>query len=385
MKFCSAISQHPDYRNAAGEVTGEILEKMGRFKGVAFLFVTPHYINDITKVISLIDEILAPHVLCGMLSTGVIGTNQEVEFGPGISLMTADFDALSAVEFSSWDLFTQDIKNLINSKLSEAHKALGTDPSLALVFTTKDFPYNELIDALVDEFAQCIVAGGISPYQSDLGSMLFLGKNLISRGAIVIFIATKYNVKEVIAMGAKAVGQRLTITKAHNFLIEELAGKKAIDKLILMASETLTPYEIREVNSNGLFLALFDEQRGEKNSMSLSQVLGTMPSNGAIAVSLPVHVGQSAQFYVRDADFASNEITTLLQNKTAEAALIFSSHLRGTNLFKKPHHDARAILNAIGYKPTCGCFTATEFAKISKRASINNLSSTIVLFNDTDN
>lgn len=381
MDFASAISQHPDYRNAAGEVTGEILEKFGRFGQLAFLFLTPHYINDLPKVTALIDEILTPQVLCGAVAKGVIGINQEVEYGPGISMMMCNFNKVSAIEFSSWDLFTQDIESLINSKLADGFKILP-EPNLAIVISTKDFPFNHILELISTKAPNCIITGCVSSYQSDVGSMIFLGNNLISRGAVVILISCSQQISPVVAMGAKAIGPSYTVTKAQDFLVEELAGRRAIDRLILMASESLSPYEIREANSNGLFLATFDEQGSQERCTSLSQVLGTMPSTGAIAVTMPIKVGQTVQFYVRDADFAASEITNALKDKKGQAAIIFSSHLRGTNLFKKPHNDARALLNTIGYKPTSGCFSLAEFIKINDKPSINTLSSTIVLFDD---
>jgi len=72
----------------------------------------------------------------------------------------------------------------------------------------------------------------------------------------------------------------------------------------------------------------------------LRQVVGADPNSGALRIGDIVEVGSTAQFQVRDASSADQDLRRMVGDRTAEAALVFTCNGRGTHLFPEAHHDA---------------------------------------------
>ena len=95
----------------------------------------------------------------------------------------------------------------------------------------------------------------------------------------------------------------------------------------------------------------------------IRNIVGVDEGSGAIAITDVVRVGQTAQFMIRDAKSAHEDLEQLLMKKkeyinqdAAQGALIFSCNGRGLNLFPEPNHDVNCVKKIIGDIPTSGFF-----------------------------
>src|SRR5205814_6826675 len=102
----------------------------------------------------------------------------------------------------------------------------------------------------------------------------------------------------------------------------------------------------RGLLSTGVHLGrVIDESKTEfdRGDFLIRNVLGGDPQSGAIAVGDVVEVGSTAQFQVRDAASADEDLRQLINGRMAEGALLFTCNGRGTRLFGRPDHDADVV------------------------------------------
>jgi small ligand-binding sensory domain FIST len=155
--------------------------------------------------------------------------------------------------------------------------------------------------------------------------------------------------------------------------------------------QELTPHD-QQLFQQGLHVGrVINEYQGEfqRGDFLVRNVMGLDRSNGALAITDRVRVGQTVQFHVRDADSADEDLHALLQiDRSAHesrpgAALLFTCNGRGTRLFAEPHHDARVVRAETGKVPLAGFFAAGEIGPIGGHNFIHGFTASVVLFEDS--
>ena len=106
---------------------------------------------------------------------------------------------------------------------------------------------------------------------------------------------------------------------------------------------------------------------------------------GTIGVAEYVRPGRTAQFHVRDADTASEDLSLLLESQRSNpvapaGALLFSCNGRGSNLFDAPCHDVAAARQAMPQTPVAGFFAAGEFGPVGGRNFLHGHTASFALF-----
>jgi small ligand-binding sensory domain FIST len=112
-------------------------------------------------------------------------------------------------------------------------------------------------------------------------------------------------------------------------------------------------------------------------------VLGGDPNNGAIAVGDLVDVGSTAQFQVRDAASADEELHRMLDGRAAQGALVFTCNGRGTRLFGRPDHDAEVVSEHVPARAVAGMFCAGELGPVGRKNFLHGFTASVVLFGGT--
>src|SRR4051812_20680776 len=87
--YVSALSQHPDWAQAAAEVTAAVLEQLGAVPELAVFFVTPPHRDAVGDIADVVRSVLQPVTLLGAAAVAVLGPRREVEETPGVSLFAA--------------------------------------------------------------------------------------------------------------------------------------------------------------------------------------------------------------------------------------------------------------------------------------------------------
>ena len=112
----------------------------------------------------------------------------------------------------------------------------------------------------------------------------------------------------------------------------------------------------------------------------MRNVLGGDRDAGAIAVGDEVHVGDTVQFQVRDAESADEDLRLLLDDHTADGALVFTCNGRGRRLFGVPDHDAEVVVRSIDSTAVAGMFCAGEIGPVGHRSFLHGFTASIALF-----
>jgi small ligand-binding sensory domain FIST len=126
---------------------------------------------------------------------------------------------------------------------------------------------------------------------------------------------------------------------------------------------------------------VIDEQQAtyDRGDFLIRNLIGADPDNGAIAVGDLVEVGQTAQFQVRDAASADEDLRELMSGQMAEAALLFTCNGRGSRLFGAPDHDAEVIAGTLGHRTVAGMSCAGELGPVGGRNFLHGFTASIVL------
>jgi small ligand-binding sensory domain FIST len=376
-RFASALSRHPVPSHAVGETAGERLDQLdGEDPDLLVCFVSPHFVGVLDDVVNALRNLLDPRVLLGATAASVIGTGEEVESAPALSLFAARLPdatitptALRVVEtpdgaaITGWPEISDDVNTLL----------LLADPF--------SFPVDAFLRRLDDDRPGTRVIGGLaSAAMHQGGNRLVLDDTISEEGAVGVFL-DGVAVRTVVSQGCRPIGKPFVVTRSEQNMVEELGGRQAIERLRELAEGLAEPD--RELVRNGLHLGVVvDEHKDsfDRGDFLVRNIVGADRGSGALAVGELVDVGQTVQFHVRDAGAADEDLRTLLEGATASGALVFTCNGRGRHLFGVPDHDAGVVAELLGPIPAAGAFCAGEIGPIGGRNFLHGFTASLALF-----
>ncbi len=357
-------------RQAGAHIDGDV--------DLAFLFLSPTHLVDAQSAISALRDELAPHNLVGCVAGGVVGRGREVEDGPGVAVWAAGLPGASIRTFHATAVETQE------------GYAVGGVPVLAnpsLVVLLSDpftFPTDFLLDALNDERPGLPIVGGVAVGASHPGfQRLFVDGDVHEEGAVGV-VVSGVEVVTLVSQGCAPIGPDLVVTRAEGSLLQELAGRRALD--VLRSLVVGLPPREQALAAQGVLAGLvIDENKPEygRGDYLMRGVLGAEPVSGALALGDQVRVGQTLRFHVRDAESADGDLRHALDEAQATGlpagALLFTCNGRGTNLFAEPNHDARLVEGAFG-PAVAGFFCGGEIGPVGGRVFLHGFTATLAVF-----
>jgi small ligand-binding sensory domain FIST len=378
--FASALSEHPITASAVGETAGQVLEALGSRPALVTLFVTPHHAGALEDAARAVRVILEPGVLVGCAAISVLGNGREVEDGPGVVLWAASFDA-PVLPITLSVLRTDD-----GLALGGWPEELPFDPStLLLIGDPYSFPAERFFDHLAAAYPGLpIVGGNASAASGPGGNRLVLDDLVVTSGAVGALIGGGVTIEPVVSQGCRPIGRPYAVTRAEQNVVFELGGEPAFQRLTEIASTM--PEEEAGLLRNGVLLGVvvdehkLDYERGDFLARNLLQIDRT---TGAVAIGDVVEVGTTAQYLVRDATTADEDLRTLLAGRRAEGALVFTCNGRGARFFTTPDHDAAVVADLLDDPATAGFFAAGEFGPIGDRNFLHGYTASIALLSNT--
>ncbi|MHB8465678.1 MAG: FIST signal transduction protein [Acidimicrobiales bacterium] len=373
MPFAAALSEHPVTAYATGEVCGRVLEAIGTHPDLVLVFTTLAHAGALEDVVATIGEVLQPTVIVGAASESVVGTAQEVEGGPAVSVWAGRWGPVLPVRLAP------------RSTLAIPDELPFAPSALLLVGD----PYSVPVDDVLASVSPALpVAGGMaSGARGPGGSRLALGGSVFTDGAVGALLGPGADVLPVVSQGCRPIGRPLVITDGGGQIIRELGGRPAMERIDELA-KSLSPEEIHAVNVGGLHIGrVIDERKVDfaTGDFLVRAVLGADKETGAIVVNDPVEIGTVVQFHLRDADAAHADLDRLLQAAAPtdpEAALLFTCNGRGERLFGTPDHDAGLVADRLGDIPTAGFFAAGELGPIGGRNELHSFTASILLLRE---
>jgi len=376
--FASALSQHPIATQAVGEVGGEILEQLGgEGCDLAVCFASTHHVGAFEDMAPALRSVLQPRVLIGGTAVAVVGGPHEVEETPALSVFAARMDGAELTPV------TLRIQETPDGPALTGWPSLDRPPGSLLLFADPfTFPVDAFLQRVNRDLPGLQIIGGLaSAAGSPGGNRLVLDDRVVEEGAVGVFVDGGIEVRTLVSQGCRPIGRPYVVTAATQNLVEELAGKPAVERLQELAAAA-TPEE-RELLRGGLHVGLVvDEHKAEfgRGDFLVRNLLGADESSGALAVGESVSVGQTVQFHVRDAGAADEDLKELLSTADADAALLFTCNGRGRHLFAVPDHDAGLVEKLLGPIPLAGAFCAGEIGPVGGRNFLHGFTASLALF-----
>lgn len=383
MPFAAAISQHPLVTHAVGEVIGEVLERVGPEPDVAALFATAGYAGAIDDLVATVHQTLAPKHLIGATAASVLAGSREVEHEPAIALFAADWTGRMRSGNQGARVVTFSAR-----RDGDGWRLQGTDDvavdgaTLVLLADPFSFPLDGFLEELHRRSPSLQVVGGLaSAAAGPGGNRLVAHRDVRTDGAVGLLLPPGVPVTALVSQGCRPVGEPLVVTAARDNIIEEIAGRPALDRVMDTASSA-SPDD-RSLMARGLQIGLVADETQETfgpGDFLVRSVLGADKQSRAVAVGTEVPVGSTVQFHVRDAHSADEDLRSLMAGVDVEAALVFACTGRGVELFGERHHDASVINDHVGNGATAGMFCAGEIGPVAGQPFVHQFSASLLLF-----
>jgi small ligand-binding sensory domain FIST len=377
MGFAAGLSEHPLPTQATGEVIGQVLDALGPAAeppDLALLFVTAPHVGAVEDIAAAVRATLHPRTLLGCTAESVVSGAREVEQRPAVALWAGHTGPVTP--FHARVASTPDGNAVVGWPELDAASAVLV---LADPFT---FPAEEVLRRVADDRPGLPIVGGLaSAAVAPGGNRLVVDDHVVTDGAVGAVLGAGVDVTALVSQGCRPVGEPFVITKAEGNIVYELGGRPALERLQDVA-RSLDEAD-RQLLSNGVHLGrVIDESKITfgPGDFLVRNVLGGDPRNGAIAVGDVVEVGSTAQFQVRDAASADEELHRILDGRLADGALLFTCNGRGTRLFGRADHDAEIVAEHVPRAAVAGMFCAGELGPVGRKNFLHGFTASVVLF-----
>jgi small ligand-binding sensory domain FIST len=208
--FAAALSQHPDFAVAAGDVVGRVLETLGdpdTPPDLAMLFVTPVHAAVLNEIVSTVNATLKPVSMLGCAAVSVVGGEREVERGPAISLWAGRTGPVTPFHLS----VAQSADGLAFTGWPER---MPDDASaLILLPDPFTFPTDDFLRRMEEDRPGLPVVGGMaSAARAPGGNRLVIDDRVVTAGAVGAFLGPQVRVTTVVSQGCRPVGDPTSST-----------------------------------------------------------------------------------------------------------------------------------------------------------------------------
>jgi small ligand-binding sensory domain FIST len=355
-----------------------VLERFdGERPDLLVCFASPHHVGTFEDIASALRRLLEPEVMVGVTAVSIIAGAREVEDAPAVAVWAARFDDAALTPVSLRMVETPDGAAVVgwpDVSVDGRTLLLLADP-----FT---FPVDAFLGRLNDDMPGLRVLGGLaSAARGPGGNRLVLDDDVVTEGAVGVFLDAAVDVRTVVSQGCRPIGRPFTVTRAEGNLVYELGGQPALERLRELAAEASD--DERALMQRGLHVGIVvDEHKVdfERGDFLVRNVMGAEESTGALAVGDTVALGQTLQFHVRDADAADEDLHALLTGVDAGAALLFTCNGRGRHLFGVADHDAGVVEKLLGPIPVAGAFCAGEIGPVGGQNFLHGFTASLALF-----
>ena len=380
--FGDGLAAGTDLVGAAESAVEQALEPLaGRRPDLICVFVSPsgedqHAVDEAGRTAM---KLAAAPVAIGCSAPGVIGAGHGVESSGAVAAFAA---VLPGVQIRPFHVEARPVGDaLLLGGLPDRDPA---DTVAVLLADPASFP--------VVAFVQCdspplvglpLVGGLASGRRGD--ARLFLDGRVVD-GAVGIVLGglddAGVTVRTVVSQGCRPIGPPMTVTKAEQNVLFEVAGVPAYRKLEEIVS-ALPPDE-QVLAMRGLHLGVaIDEytETHERGDFLIRGVLGGDERIGALVVGDVVDVGTTVRFQVRDpasADEDLAELLSALDPEPGDGVLLFSCSGRGRAMFPNADHDVAAVRRVLHPQAVAGFFAAGEIGPVAGRNYVHGFTASLL-------
>jgi small ligand-binding sensory domain FIST len=389
MQCAVSVSEESNPQKAAQTVSQSVHQELGDAGcDLAFVFFSPHFLDDLEPIVEIIQAKLHPKTLLGCLGDGVIGGHQEFEDQPALTLWGLAQPGLRTFPIR----LTADLSDdpPILEGWPDDPAGVGEPLSCILLVDPLTTPIPQLLARFELAGSRLLVIGGFAGGGDADVHRLVLNHAVVDSGAVGVVIQSGMRVRTVVSQGCRPIGERYVVTKADQNVLYELGGASPIERL--EATIQALPAMARKQALMGIQVGIaMDEYRTQfaQGDFLIRGLLGANRSEGSLVVGDVLQEGQTIQFHIRDNDAASDDLKRLLGQEHQvcphggpQGALLFSCNGRGQRFFATPHHDISAIQEQLGPLPVAGFFAGGEFGPVGGKNFLHGYTASVALFYD---
>ncbi len=356
---------------------------------VVFVFASSEYAGHFADMLRTVRCETGMPLVIGCSGQGVIGTDQELEDLPSLSLLALSLPEttlqpvrLTPALLESW------------KKPQDWHAGLDIAQDEVNAWLLFADPLHMDCEALVESLSHSypgvpMIGGLASGAIEDRFTHIFLNDEVFNDGAVAVAISGAYTLFPLVSQGCEPIGEAWTITKVQeNGFVEGISNRSAYD-VLMDTFQALSPELQRRAQRNllvGLAANEYQDSFG-RGSFLIRELRGVDRRTGALAIGASPRVGQTIQFQMRDAGSGDIDLHSLLSQAKSElqqnqplAAILCACTGRGVGMFAIPDHDAGVIARELGPIPVAGLFCCGEIAPVGNRTFLHNFSASIALF-----
>ncbi len=372
MRAVAALSEHPLATHAFGECAGRLLELGGgAAPDLLVLWCTPPHAGALEDVVHATRRLLAPRVLVGAATEGLLGGAREVAGAPALSMLAVF--GLGDVEPLRW-----------HRSGGEVHHGLAGAHGTAFVLADPfDLDVAEVLDQLAHDAPDLKVVGGtVSGARHRGGNRLWVDGVEHRDGAVGVRIGPDESVRAVLSQGTRPVGEAMTVTDASGRSLVGLAGAPAVEALRRVVSG-LDP-EDQLVASQSLEVGLVDRPEGvdpTPEQVRVVPVRSVDRAHGALVLDGPVQVGATARFQLRDRRGAEVDLHEVLAGHDRHvAALVCTSTALGAGAAVSPDQRATVLADLLVDAAVAGMTSSDELGPVAGAPSMRQGTTSLLLF-----
>ncbi|MFC5996389.1 FIST N-terminal domain-containing protein [Pseudonocardia hispaniensis] len=379
-RFGDGLAVGPDLRGAAEVAVTQALGPLaGARPDLLCVFVCGSG-DDAAAAGLRVMELAGARTAIGATAGGVIGDGRGVEGEPAIAVWAAALPGVTVRPVrleAGLDMMETGSAGLPQPRADDRVGVLLVDPS--------SFPIARFLDRCNAAYPEFPLVGGLASGAGASGNRLFLDGEIHRDGGVGFLLGGDVAVRTIVSQGCRPIGPTMTVTRAEQNILIELAGLPAYVRLRDILG-SLSPAE-RTLAGRGLHLGIAMNEYAEdhgRGDFLIRGVLGADPQSGAVAVGDVVEPGQTVRFQVRDAEAADEDLTELLAGAVAEGpargALLFSCNGRGRFMFPTADHDVEAVRAGLRTGGVAGFFAAGEIGPVGGRNQLHGFTASVLAF-----
>ena len=386
----SGIGADADWQGALALALDEALRPLGgEAPDLLVLFATSHFRASYAELLGQASQVSVAREIVGCSASGVIGEDREVELQPSVSALALRLPAGASVHVVR---ATPEESARAEGRPGAWNRWLGlmADQCTGLVALVDPFSANveAVVTSVTRDFPGVPLVGGLASGDPGLSqTVLFQGPEAqLDANLVLLGFSGSVILQPVVSQGAHPIGEPWTITGCEGYRLQTIGNRPAYE-VLMDTIRALNETERRRVAHNLLIGLAMDEYRDEfqVGDFLIRNLLGVDPASGVIAVGGEMHVGQTMQFQVRDAEAADGELRHLLGDAARStganpsAALLFACNGRGVGLFGAPDHDARTTRELLGAPPLAGFFCNGEIGPVGRGTYVHGFTASLAL------
>lgn len=361
-----AVSHAQRWHVAVTTVLHDLMVDATTAPDLLIVFVSPIWERSFPQLIAALRRNTEAKHLIGCSAAGVIANDICHESVPGISVigfwlpdailttryMPANQDGPVAWPFAD-ALWPDETNGVI--MFADPYR---TDAQSILVGLREIAPNVPFVGALA------------STIRPDRRTWIFHDDTCVSNGIVLLALSGPYDLRVFVSQAGEIVGEAWTISAVDGNRIFEISGRPARDVL----------NETRDAAGDGDFLVGFpvSEYRDTfaRDDFVLRAILNVDDEDGSIAVGSIPRVGQTVQFFVRDADVGTQTMESNLQQlvdsgEDAVGGILCSCKARGINMFGRSDHDAHLMHRYLPHVPVGGLYSVGELGPVQGVPAFN--------------